>query len=250
MSPDVVVDVGNTRIKWGLCAKDRVLEMGALPPDADAWQEQLMNWRLRGQFSWVIAGVHPGRQNVLADWLVKQGGRVWVIDSARPLPLVVQLAEPDKVGLDRLLNAVAANRLRAQNTPAVLVDAGSAVTVDYLDETGAFCGGAIFPGFRLQAKALHEYTALLPLVEIDRTPPALGTSTVTAMYAGIFWSVVGGIRALLERQGAGRRPELFLTGGDSVLLAPEFPGCRLVPMLTLDGILHTARHLSLPEKTS
>ena len=82
------------------------------------------------------------------------------------MPLEVELEHPDKVGIDRLLNAVAANRRRQEHVAAILVDAGSAVTVDYLDGNGVFRGGAIFPGFRLMARALHDYTALLPIVDI------------------------------------------------------------------------------------
>jgi type III pantothenate kinase len=249
VNPNVVVDIGNTRIKWGLCDKKRVVEIAALPPEEAAWQEQLSRWRLRGNFAWVIASVHPGRADALSRWLVRQGGNVSLIHAARALPLTVQLPEPDKVGMDRLLNAVAANKLRSPHLPAVIVDAGSAVTVDYLDNTGAFRGGAIFPGFRLMAKALHDYTALLPVVEISTAPAAVGAYTTAAMQAGIFWTVVGGIRTLLERQAAGKRTELFLTGGDAASLAPEFPGARVVPTLTLDGILQTAQHHSFPEQT-
>src|SRR5205823_11315500 len=100
------------------------------------------------------------------------------IERPDQLPLSVALAEPAKVGIDRLLNAVAANTLRPRDMPVVIADIGSAVTVDWLDENGVFKGGAIFPGLRLMAKALNDYTALLPLVEIWRNlPPLPGTST-------------------------------------------------------------------------
>ncbi|MEK7734665.1 MAG: type III pantothenate kinase, partial [Pseudomonadota bacterium] len=66
----------------------------------------------------------------------------------------------------------------------LLVDAGSAVTVDYVDQDGAFCGGAILPGLRLMAKALHDYTALLPLIEVEDAKAALSAywSDFTAPY--------------------------------------------------------------------
>ncbi len=246
MSPDVVVDIGNTRIKWGRCTGDRVREMASLPPgDPGAWHAQADRWDLRGGSHWVVADVQPARREALVGWLRQRGEQVWLIDTARLLPLRVSLAEPDKVGLDRLLDAVAANALRPPSRPAVIIDAGSAVTVDLVDGDGTFCGGAIIPGFRPMAQALHDYTALLPLVQIDVEPPALGKSTTAAMHAGIYWTLVGGVRMLAEKiAGAEARPHVFLTGGDADKIAAHFPGARLEPTLTLTGILQTALHHS------
>jgi type III pantothenate kinase len=252
MNPDVVVDVGNSRIKWGLCDANGVTAMVSLgPDDAAAWTEQTERWELRPGRSWILAGVHPARRDALADWLKQRGDEVRMIDSSRQLPLKVELAEPEKVGLDRLLNAVAANVVRYPARPAVIIDAGSAVTVDYVDANGAFRGGAILPGFRLMAQALHDHTALLPVVTIDRAPAVLCTNTTAAMQAGIFWSIVGGLRTLTEKLGSGGTPtEVFLTGGDAGKIAPELQGCRLVPTLTLDGIWRTALQGALRDRTS
>ena len=199
MKPLVVVDVGNTRIKWGRCSPDAVEETASLPPDDPAeWQEQLERWRIAPASQWVIAGVHPTRRERLAEWLRQRGEQVRVVTHPRELPLRTLLAEPEKAGIDRLLDAVAANRRRTPGSGAVIVDAGSAVTVDWLDETGAFGGGAILPGFRLMAKALHDYTALLPLIEMPGVVPRVpGTDTIAAMEAGVFWSVAGAIQAMI-----------------------------------------------------
>jgi type III pantothenate kinase len=169
-----------------------------------------------------------------------------VIDDPGPLPLRVLLERPDHVGIDRLFDAVAANSRRPAGTPAVVVDAGSAVTVDWLDETGAFRGGAILPGLRLMAQALHDYTALLPLIEPPRDiPPLPGTATPPAVAAGIFWAVVGGIEVLIRRyaEGAGVRPDAFLTGGDAPVLHRALPRLHLWPAMTLEGIRLTAEAL-------
>jgi len=158
------------------------------------------------------------------------------------VPLTVELEHPDKVGIDRLLNAVAANRRRQEHVAAILIDAGSAVTVDYLDGNGAFRGGTIFPGFRLMAQALHEYTALLPIVEIDESVTLPGTSTAHAIQAGVYNAVLGGIeRLIVEYQH--RYPtafEIYLTGGDAKALAPKLRhSAHLWPEMTLEGILHS-----------
>ena len=141
-----------------------------------------------------------------------------MIDRREQLPVQVGVDEPERVGLDRLLNAVAAKNELSPRQPSILVDVGSAVTVDWLDEEHVFRGGAIFPGVRMMARALHEHTALLPEIAVGPPAPALpGRSTVPAMQAGVFWGVLGGIDMIARRlrQAGSRVPHVYMTGGDA-----------------------------------
>jgi type III pantothenate kinase len=267
MRPNVVVDIGNTRIKWGLCAPDapRVVRTASLPDDPTAWAQALGGWRaqppladLSGPLRWVLTSVQPARCEHLRGWLEGRGERVGVLSLAAQLPLQVAVPKPDHVGIDRLLDAVAARQVLPPGQGAVLVDAGSAVTVDWLDEGHVFRGGAIFPGVRMMAEALHAHTALLPLVSVTYPIPQLpADATIPAMQAGIFLAVSGGIREAV-RHYEGRaltRPQIFLTGGDAGLLVQALgldrpgcggePWCRAVywPNQTLEGILHSAENL-------
>jgi len=241
MKPALVADVGNSRIKWGRCLDGQVVDAVSLPPDdPQAWQRQIQLWNLAEANFWAIAGVHPQRRDRLAKWLRQRGEQVQVVSSWQQLPLRVLVERPECVGIDRLLNAVAASRRVRRGRAAVLVDAGSAVTVDWLDESSAFAGGAIFPGIQLMARALHDHTALLPLVKVERSTPSLpGTSTVAAIEAGVFWAAAGGIQALVARlaTAANVTAELFLTGGDGPLLAKALDqDFHLWPNMTLEGI--------------
>jgi type III pantothenate kinase len=243
--PDLVVDVGNTRVKWGRCAAGGLADTASLPADApDSWAEQLARWDLTGPLRWAVTGVHPPRRDAVAEWARRRGDTAEVIDDPRQLPLRILVERPHCVGIDRLLDAVAANSRRRPGAPAVIIDAGSAVTVDYLDATGAFAGGAIMPGLRLMALSLHEHTALLPLIPVPAGPPPLpGTSTPEAMAAGVFWAVVGGVQALVRELAARAEaaPDVFLTGGDGPALHGALgPGGRLWPAMTLEGIRLTA----------
>ena len=130
---------------------------------------------------------------------------------------------------------------------AVVVDVGTAVTVDYLDEQGVFHGGAILPGITMSARALHEFTDLLPLIEpgdLADPPRPLGRDTVAAMKSGLYWGTLGAIRELAARMGSGsgQPAEVFLTGGAGEPLAALLgDAARCVPELTLGGIALTAR---------
>lgn len=250
MTPNVVVDVGNSRIKWGVCLDGAVRATCSFPLETpDIVMERLRTMRLPDRFrqSCVVTGVNPPQREKLAEWLRQIGDRVLILDDPANLPLRVHIARPDHVGIDRLFDAVAANSRRSPGVAAAIIDAGSAITVDLVDESGAFLGGAILPGLRLMAKALHDYTVLLPLIEPPQQPPSLpGTATIPAMEAGIFWAAAGGIEAIL-RNYRGRHAsqiEVFLTGGDGPLLHSVLPQTQLWPEMTLEGIRLSAEALS------
>jgi len=253
MKIDVVVDIGNTRIKWGRCLRGGVSATAALPPDDPAaWRKQFSQWQLLGQVRWAIGSVQPQRGEALTRWLRDRGDMVVTIDRARQLPLQVEVPRPDWVGIDRLLDAVAVVRHeRRRRLPAVVVDAGSAVTVDWVDAAGTFRGGAIFPGIRLMAQSLHDHTALLPLVEIDRPCPHVpAPATTEAMQAGVYYAVAGGINALITRlsREADALPHIYLTGGDAELLRPAVdPRVEVWPEMTLEGLRLTAE--ALPDES-
>jgi type III pantothenate kinase len=242
----LVADVGNTRIKWGLCGPAGVERAAALLDDPDAWRRQLAEWRVEAPQSWTIAGVHPDRRDRLAAFLREQKHTVNVIDHFSKLRLKVDVDAPEKVGIDRLLGVLAAKQLVAPGQPAVVVDAGSAVTVNLLDEKGAFAGGAIFPGLRLMAESLHDYTAQLPLVKVTEHAPVVpARSTMPAIAAGVHWAVVGGVSALLrnlaEAVPSAEPLPVFLTGGDAAVIAPDLLDrdqfrYELRPLLTLEGL--------------
>lgn len=247
MKPAVVADVGNSRIKWGRCAAGRVCQVCSLPPEETAaWEQQFRNWAMQPGSLWIVTGVHPARRERLADWLRQYQQQIFTLDDPKCLPLRVLLPRPEHAGIDRLLDAVAGNSRRSDGAPAAIIDAGSAVTVDLLDREGAFRGGAILPGLRLMAKALHDYTALLPVVEPPSAPPSLpATATRPAVEAGIFWTVVGGIEAILHRYRlhCGSDIEVFLTGGDGPVLHAVLPDARLWTEMTLEGIRLSAEAL-------
>lgn len=246
MKPNVVVDVGNSRIKWGLCGAGAVQSTCSLPDDdLAAWKRQMELWTAARGW-WLVSGVHPPRRDRLIDWLHQCGQQVRLLDDPSDLPMRVLVARPDHVGVDRLLDAVAANSRRTPGTPAVVIDAGSAVTVDLLDNSGAFAGGAILPGMRLMVKALHDYTALLPIIRPPEKRPTIpGTDTPAAMELGIFWTTAGGIEALLREYRVHCRSDIdvFLTGGDGPLLHTVIPEAQLWPEMTLEGIRLSAEAL-------
>jgi type III pantothenate kinase len=240
---EIGVDIGNTRVKWGRVSDARVEEMVSLSDQTTEWEGQASRWRLQaGATKWCLASVHPERRDRFAGWVVARGDELLRIDSYRQLPMRVEVDFPDRVGIDRLLAALGSRSFRAAAEPAVVVDAGTAVTVDAVAGDGTFLGGYILPGLRLLADSLHRHTAKLPLVEAffaeDRVP---GKNTVEAIRGGVVHLLLGGVQrldALLTRNlFGGATPRRILTGGDSALLMSGLTtDWILVSELTLEGI--------------
>jgi type III pantothenate kinase len=248
--PLIAVDIGNHRIKCGLFPSvpseplpepSRALTIGACGSELDRLGLPLEDFPPAA--SWWIGSVNRPGATRFVDWLRshRPEDRVRLL-AAGDVPLRVALERPDMVGIDRLLDALAADRLRRPECAAVVVDVGSAITVDLVSKEGEFLGGSILPGIGMSARALHAFTDLLPLVEmseLETPPPALGTSTVAAMRSGLFWGAVGAIRQLIAELSGGRpdQCDVFLTGGAGPAVAALLgPSARYVPHLTLAGI--------------
>lgn len=258
----LAIDVGNTRIKLGLFAWPSSRTRGELPACVERISllaDEPLPWDLLGQWrsttsNWLpaaIAGSNPtGVERLKSEWPSSLGPAPRAIANTDDFPLPIHVDEPRRVGIDRLLNAVAVNELRSAKRPAVIVDSGTATTVDVVSSDGAFEGGAILPGLALSAKALHEYTALLPLVSVPElgqaTPEPLGRNTRAAIRSGLFWGQLGAVRELIERQ-VGSGAELFVTGGGGALLAEHLPNARFEPHLPLQGLVLIAGREPLTE---
>ncbi|GAB4147166.1 MAG: type III pantothenate kinase [Planctomycetaceae bacterium] len=253
-------DVGNSRTKYGLFrlpterSSNRGLPECLYAVDVDRHDE--VDWthfrqrlpsdhRSRESVGGVIAGTHPeGVSQAQSTW-----PRDWVcppvvFDRPEKLPIATHVKHPERVGIDRLLNAIAANRLRTPNMPAIIVDSGTATTVDVVDAESTFRGGAILPGFQMSARALNHYTALLPLIEMeqltDGRPASIGDDTQTALRSGLYWGQIGAIRELITQMqielSMNESPQLIVTGGGASLLHPHFPQARCESHLALKGL--------------
>lgn len=199
-----------------------------------------------------MASVRPTVAAQLVQCLEKCGWSAPRQLTWRDMPLEVRVDELARVGIDRLLNAVAANRLRDPGKPAIVVDLGTAGTVNLVAADGAFEGGAILPGMALAAQALHTGTASLPKLDpatLSEPIAALGKNTSAAIAAGVYWGLVGAVGELVERIASQcpQTPQLFVTGGAAPQvvqhLAVAGEPARHVPHMVLSAIRLVAEQL-------
>ena len=228
--PLLLLLIGNTSLRWRCVRGGQFAEGGAAPvadPPPDA-----LRARARGTDAYAASVNPPG----LARLRAALGAPIPAVGADIPIPIENRTREPARVGADRLLAALGA-WLRAG--ASIVVDAGTAITVDLVAPGPAFEGGAILPGPARCAAALHGAAALLPPVTIDRPPAsALGRDTEEAIRAGVYFGAAGAIRFLIEnlRAGRGELPVL-VTGGGAELLLPALPaGCILDGDLAFRGM--------------
>lgn len=186
----------------------------------------------------VAASVNPALEEPLEEAVSEATGRrvLWVGKDIDP-PIKVLTENPSETGIDRVLNVAAAHEQMGK--ACVVVDAGTAITVDVCNDAGDFLGGAIAPGVPLMLDSLKERTAKLPRVELEIPTGPYGLNTREAIRHGVYHGIRGMVKELTEQYAValGHWPEIIATGGDAQKL---FGGWELVhavaPDLTLYGI--------------
>ncbi len=162
----------------------------------------------------------------------------------------IKVDNPEEVGADRLLNALAG--VARFGGPLIIVDFGTATTFDVVDVDGAYLGGVIAPGINLSLEALHHAAARLPRIGIGRPQAVIGRATVPAMQSGIYWGYVGLIEGMVARikNEFGGPMKVVATGGLAPLLAEGTLVIEHIdPDLTLDGLRLLAERNSAPTLT-
>jgi type III pantothenate kinase len=240
----VAVDIGNSAIKWSVVERDSNGEVNR----AGGPEEMQIDWDDRAV--WWIASVNQIKCQDLKNWLAANRP----LDRHRELNyrdigLRIELPYPQRVGIDRLCAALAAQR-RAPRHPCIVIDAGTAITIDAVSAEGTFLGGTIFLGPQGALDYLAQATDALPKLDLANMPRAidgLGTSTELAMLNGVILSAAAGIDEIVRRQieivGEGTR--VFITGGTALALHKYLrTECTSVEPLVLEGIATVARRLA------
>lgn len=253
----LVVNVGNTNVKLGLVRDGTLVSVrrAETRPDRTADElELLLDGLLRLDGASLdhvteiaVGSVVPAVSSALAAIAHRRAAPLTTTD-ARTIPIPVRVDHPGEVGADRLLNALAAHRL--YGGPAVVLDFGTATTLDAVAADGAYVGGAIAPGLEIGLDALASRTAQLPRIALQAPSRAIGTDTVSAMQSGTVYGYLGLARELLSRVSRelapGGRVRTILTGGLSVApwISELGPVDAVEPDLTLKGLILLHEHLA------
>ncbi|MEZ4686551.1 MAG: type III pantothenate kinase [Bacteroidia bacterium] len=244
------IDIGNTRTKAALFSPD-----GKPGPlwicENEALSQKLTNWLedLEKDSELTVGWISTAKETVSEDWAVwKKFAPKPRIEAIRPtdekLPIGMQYKTPETLGADRLIAAIAACSY-FPDKPVMVVDAGTAITYDCVDAAGNYLGGGISPGVGMRFRALHEFTARLPLVEVSDTFPEIGASTEESIRLGAQGGAVAEVQGMIQRYETrlGKELKVFLTGGDAQIFEKHLKNPNFARFhLLLEGILSTLKY--------
>ena len=216
---NLTLDIGNTAVKWATFEGRELKDCGVGMPD---------EWLAKADHTLACAS-----GNLPEDVAVER------LTADTPLPIKLDYKTPETLGADRVADACGAVSLHP-GEPCLVIDAGTCITVDFVDAKGVYHGGAIMPGLKMNLQALHTFTAKLPLIDLEgvEKAPVLGRSTEESILAGTLGATLlalAGYVTLYKEKAPGLR--VLLTGGDAEkLMASGANGWEHVPHLTLIGL--------------
>lgn len=227
----LVVDVGNTHIVLGLYEGDTLSANFRIDTRQHRTKDEfavivshlfaLENIDINGINDLMVACVVPPIQRAVVQFLEELFGcKPLVLGPGIKSGVIIKVDDPREVGADRIANSAGA--LALYKPPLILVDFGTAITIDAISEKGEYLGGAIVPGVRLSLDALHKRAARLPDVAFARPVNVIGTNTVAAMQSGAFYgfaSLVDGLVTKMQN-GFDKKATVIATGGEAMIVAP------------------------------
>ncbi|MDO9262384.1 MAG: type III pantothenate kinase [Desulfosalsimonadaceae bacterium] len=250
----LAVDVGNTNIVIGLFDNDRLVcdwRIRTVP----GMTEDEFNIKISSLFSFgkidpadirmtVVSCVVPAMMKIIDGYCRRFLGHAprWIDASAVDMPVLYD--NPEEVGADRLVNAVAAyHRYR---TSLIVIDFGTATTFDAITHAGEYIGGAIAPGIGIASEALFQRASKLPRVELFQPPATvIGKTTVHSMKSGIIFGyaeMVDGMVRRMKQEMQSPEPRVIATGGLAPLMRDVTTTIESVESgLTLEGLLIISR---------
>ena len=209
---NLCIDQGNSRTKVAVFDRDKIVYEDVFDnAETDKLKNIFHAYCVRNSILSSVVVV----DDELLTFLKAKSEKFILLHHTTPLPVVNAYKTPETLGKDRLAAVVGAATILPE-TDILVVDAGTAITYDFINSAGIYHGGNIAPGLELRLKALHTFTEKLPLVEPDENASLLGNDTQSAMQSGALYGIVLEIDGYVERLML-KYPKLsvFLTGGSA-----------------------------------
>jgi len=221
------IDIGNTTVEIGFISGMDSIVSYRLKTDhtktSDDWFldiNQIFSLEKKPAVDkCLISSVVPIVEDRIAEGLYRViGNKPLFIGRDVAIPIKNNYSRPEEVGVDRLVNSFAVSK--KYGFPAVVVDFGTAITFDVVNEKGEYEGGAIFPGIDASISTLFSKTAKLPSVNLKNVKSVIGKTTADSIRSGIYYGYISLVEGMVERinKEAGYRHKVVLTGGRGKIL--------------------------------
>ncbi len=238
MNQQLCIDIGNTLIKTALFDPNNQMQ----EKHTFGNEMELLKYMNNNSFKRIIISSVKGGENSLIACLQPEL-EVFIFGKNLTLPILNAYKTPETLGKDRLASAIGAFAL-FPNQNSLVIDAGTCVTYDFVSADGTYHGGAISPGMQMRFRALHDFTAKLPLLAPQGNADLIGKDTASCIRSG----VVNGMKFEIEKtieEYAANYPDLqvIVCGGDAHFFESIIKGVIFAfPDLVLFGLNHTLHH--------
>ena len=215
---NLIIDIGNTSIKLAVFNQKNQM-MSLLKVDSKNIFEKLQALIQKFTLNYAMISKVGNPIPELNDFLKTNQISVWELSPKLKLPFDMAYQSPDTIGADRLGLAAGAV-LKQSHRNQLIIDAGTCVTYDFIDQNNIYRGGAISPGLNLRYKSLHSYTAALPLLHpSEKQVDLIGSDTVSSIQSGVIRGLAQEIEGFIVKYNLNFKPlTVYLTGGDEKLL--------------------------------
>jgi len=239
----LAIDIGNSNITLGFFSKNKLIEKKSLATNT---KMSVKNYSeiftdLVGNMSiedCIISSVVPEIDKKIEKIIYKTFKiKPTFITIKTNLGIKIKSKNPETAGADRIVNVAAAKNL--YKYPAIVIDIGSAITFDIIDNNGDFIGGLIMPGLNLQLKSLYDYTSKLPMLEINPIEKTINNDTKNSILSGVIRGTACSIDGLIEecKKELKTNPYIILSGGNSEFMSKYIKNYDTInPNLTLEGL--------------
>lgn len=212
---NLVIDIGNNSAKFFLFNGEQlILHTRRKGEYAELLEQWNTTYGIERAIVSTVVDLAPEQKALIENY----GFPVTWFSNTTPMPIGIKYRTPHTLGCDRLAAAIGA-MYSAPGQNLLVIDAGSAITIDFVDKEGNFCCGNIAPGVNMRLKALHTFTSRLPQISKEGDTPSLGYDTETAIRSGVIRGICheidGYINEIREKKG---EVFVFLTGGDEKTL--------------------------------
>lgn len=228
---NIVVDIGNTSIKAGSFEKASMNKKETFSSVPEL-QSFLANQSIENL---IVSSVKIDGNDLLPGITVT--GKKLFLSTALPLPIVNKYATPSTLGVDRIAAACGALQLFPGEN-CLIIDAGTCINYEFINNKGEYLGGAISPGVRMRFDAMHHFTAKLPVAEALPDVPLTGDSTIACLQSGVMNGVLEEIKGFMDRYQTGYPGvRVILCGGDAHFFENHLnPSIFVAPDLVLMGL--------------
>ena len=225
---NLIIDQGNTSVKVALFENDKVCEVRSFENSSI---DELKNYITHLNYQSAIYSSVSLQNEEIKRVISEKVPNFITLSHQTKLPIAIEYVTPHTLGVDRIAGAVGAWELNPFSS-TLIIDAGTAITYDFITSEGVYKGGNIAPGISIRFKSLNSFTKSLPLVEPSSQYPQLGNDTVSAILSGVMSGVMYECEGYIAKISK-KVPDInvIITGGDHKLLYNQLKNSTFVSLI-------------------